>query len=233
MAHRPGEVRLGPPTLAEDLLLLLFQPDPGIIAGESTLTYVLAGAAFADLGLGSHVRYIPGMGGSTRMEAVADHPPADDVLRVAWDHIAAKPWGVQAALVAIGPVLRSPLIDRLARRGDIRRFSRETLGRRSAEVLEDGGSGRRAVLLSGVREALVDAAEPQPRIAALAALLWASGTLARFEPDIPWTADVIDRAKHLERGVRGAHAAAEAIARTVTGSIVNNIVIAAAVLPAL
>jgi hypothetical protein len=34
---------LSAPTLAEDLLLVLFQPDSGTIAGENTLYYVLAG----------------------------------------------------------------------------------------------------------------------------------------------------------------------------------------------
>ena len=39
------------PSLVEDVLLLLFQPDSGTIAGENILYYVLGGAAVADLAL--------------------------------------------------------------------------------------------------------------------------------------------------------------------------------------
>lgn len=91
--------------------------------------------------------------------------------------------------------------------------------------------GRRAGLLEGVRAVLVDGTEPTPRVAALAALLWGSGTLHQFGPGIPWTSAVIARAQELERGNWGAGAAAEAVARTMTAIIVNNAIVAAAVLP--
>ncbi|MBF8193509.1 GPP34 family phosphoprotein [Nonomuraea sp. K274] len=237
-AETSGEAKkLGVPTLAEDLLLLLFQPNSGLrsgtgtIAGENTLFYTLAGAVLADLGLGHHVRTDTGWGGTTRVEAVEDHPPSDDTLRSAWDYLCEKPRGVQTVLAAIGPTLRSPLLDRLVERGDIRRGIRKALGLFDTTVLEDGGSGRRSRLLGDVRDVLVEGAEPQPRVAALAALLSGSGTLPQFDPEIPWTSPVITRAKELEQGNWGAGAAAEAVARTVTATIVNNVIIAAAVLP--
>jgi hypothetical protein len=228
--------QLGTATLGEDLLLLLFQPNAGmrgtgVIAGENTLFYVLGGAVLADLGLGGHVRTIPGWGGSTRVEAVTDRPPADDILRSAWDYVAVKPRGVQATLAAIGPTLRSPLLDRLIIRGDIRESTRKVLGLFDMKVLEDGGIGRRAGLLSDVRAVLVDGVEPQPRVAALAALLSGSRTLPQFDPEIPWASSVITRAQKLEQGNWGAEAAAEAVARTVTATIVSNVIVAAAVLP--
>ena len=218
------------PTLPEDLLLLLFQPDSGTIAGEGTLYYTLAGAVLADLGLGEHVRTLPGRAGTTRVEAVAHRPPADDILRSAWDYVAEKPRGLQTVLAAIGPALRGPLLERLVDRGDIRRTSRKTLGIFDTKVLEDG-SGRRAALLADVRGVLVDGLEPQPRVAALAALISGSGTLPQFDREIPWTSPVITRAKELEQGNWGADAAAEAVARTVTATIVSNVIVAAAVLP--
>ncbi|MEO3885496.1 GPP34 family phosphoprotein [Nonomuraea sp. B5E05] len=234
----PGEAeRLAVPTLAEDLLLLLFQPDSGLqagtgtIAGENTLFYTLAGAVLADLALGDHVRTDTGSGGTTRVQAIEGRPPSDDILRSAWDYLSEKPRGVQTMLAAIGPTLRSPLLDRLVERGDIRRESRKALGLFTTTVLQDGGSGRRSRLLEDVRDVLVEGAEPQPRVAALAALLSGSGTLPQFHPEIPWTTPVINRAKELEHGNWGAGAAAEAVARTVTATIVNNVVIAATVLP--
>jgi hypothetical protein len=235
---KPDETAmLGKPTLAEDLLLLLFQPNAGLqsgtgsIAGENTLYYVLAGAVLADLGLGEHVRTGTGRMGTATVEAVAGNPPSDHLLRASWEYIADKPRGVQTILAATGPTLRGPLLDRLVERGDIRRSTRRALGLFDTSVLEGGDSGRRDGLLAEVRTVLVDGAEPTPRIAALAALVYASGTLPQFDRDIPWSSSVIARAEELKKGTWGPGAAAEAVARTVTATIVSNVVIAAAVLP--
>ena len=86
MAQQSDSSRLGEPTLVEDLLLLLFQPDAaGTIAGENTLFYTLAGAVLADLALGGHVRTVPGRAGSTLVQAVEEHPPAAEAwARAAW-----------------------------------------------------------------------------------------------------------------------------------------------------
>lgn len=226
-----------PPTLAEDLLLLLFQPDSGLrsgtgsIAGENTLFYVLAGAVLADLALGDHVRTGGGPGGGALVEAVADDPPADDILRSAWDYLVPKPRNVQTVLAAIGPPLRGPLLDRLVERGDLRRSARRTLGLFTTTVLQEGRAGRRAGLLADVRAVLVDGVPPRPRTAALAALISGSGTLPQFDPGIPWTSATIARAEELERGNWGAGAAAEAVTRTVTATIVNSVIIATTVQP--
>ncbi|GGL06813.1 hypothetical protein Sme01_67190 [Sphaerisporangium melleum] len=231
-----GKASLGEPTLAEDLLLLLFQPDAGLrsgtggIAGETTLYYVLAGAVLADLALGDHVRTTSGRLGTT-VEAVAENPPSDHLLRTSWEYVADKPRGVQTVLAAIGPALREPLLDRLIERGDIRRSRRKALGLFDTSVLEGGDGDRRDGLLADVRAVLVDGVEPTPRVASLAALLYGSGTLPQFDRDIPWTAPMIARAEELKKGNWGAGAAAEAVARTVTATIVSNVVIAAAVLP--
>ena len=214
--------RLEAATLAEDLLLILFQPDSGTIAGESTLFYVLAGAVLADLAFGEHVE----SKADRSVTAVERRPPSDEILRSAWDYIAQKPRGVQTILAAIGPTLRGPLLERLIKRGDIRERRRKVLGLFDSGVLEDGGSGRRAELVADVRSVLVDGTEPTPRVAALAALLSGSGTLPQFDREIPWSSPVISRAKELEKGNWGAGAAAEAIARTLTA-----IIIATAILP--
>lgn len=219
------------PSLAEDLLLLLFQPDSGTIAGENTLFYVLAGAVLADLALDGRVRTEPGRMGTTVVQAVEDQPPADDILRSAWDYVLPKPRGVQTVLAAVGPTLRGPLLDRLVERGDIDRTSRKTLGLFTSTVLTDGGTGRRAGLLEAVRDVLVHDADPPPRVAALVALISGSGTLPQFDPEIPWTTPVITRAKELEQGNWGAGAAAEAVTRTVTATVVNSVVVATTVLP--
>lgn len=227
----------GAPSLAEDLLLLLFQPehgdtqDDGHIAGENILYYVLGGAVLADLGIGEHVRTARGWGGTVTVEAIEERPPADHILRSAWEYIAEKPRGVQAVLAAVGPTLRGPLLDRLVERGDIRRTTKKAFGLFDTTVLHDGGSGRRRALLADVHAVLVDGAPASPRVAAVAALIHGSGTLPQFDPDIPWTSAVITRAEQLKQGNWGAGATAEAVARTVTATIVNNVIIAAAAVP--
>ena len=223
---------LGPPTLAEDLLLLLFQPDSGTIAGENTLFYVLAGAVLADLALHEQLTTTTTRTGSLKVAAAQDRPPSDELIRSTWDYISDKPRGVQTVLAAIGPTLRGPLLARLVARGDLRQEKRRPLRLFTTTALRDGGSGRRAALFDDIRDVLVGGAQPTPRIAALAALIWGSGTLPQFDPEIPWTSAVIARAKELEGGNWGAAAAGEAVTRTMTAVVVNSaIVTIAAVQP--
>ncbi|MEO3772081.1 GPP34 family phosphoprotein [Micromonospora sp. B9E7] len=221
------EPRSDAPTLVEDLLLLLFQPRSGTIAGENTLFYVLGGAVLADLALGDHLT----TEARGRLRSVPGHPPSDGLLRPAWDYLAEKPRGVQTALAAIGPALRKPVLERLIARGDIDQEPRRVLGLFRTTALREGRTERRARLLADVRQVLVDGAEPQPRVAALTALLSASGTLPQFHREIPWTSPVISRAKELERGDWGADAAAAAVTRTVTATVVNSAIVAITVLP--
>ncbi|ROR65323.1 GOLPH3/VPS74 family protein [Agrococcus jenensis] len=224
------------PTLAEDLMLLLFQPGSGRrsgtghIAGEGTLFYALAGAVLAELALGDHVRADESTR-AARVGAVAANPPVDVLLRTAWEYVAQRPRGVQTVLAAIGPTLRAPVLERLIEHGDIKRGQRRSLGLFTTDVLLGDGGDRRAALLAAVRAVLVDGADPTPRFAALTALVSASGVLPQLHREIPWDTPVIERAKQLEQGDWGADAAAHAVARTMTAIVVNNVVVAAAVLP--
>ncbi|MBK1787356.1 GOLPH3/VPS74 family protein [Prauserella cavernicola] len=219
-----GEEQAGDPSLAEDLLLLLFQPASGTIAGENTLFYPLAGAVLSDLGLAGR---LTADGTNEKAEAVGEAPPADELLRSAWTYAAEKPRSVQTVLAAIGPRLRAPLLDRLIARGDIRQVKKKAFGLFNTTALVEGTTGRRAALLESVRAVLVDGGEPTARVGALVALLSASGTLPQFDPHIPWSTPVITRAKQLEQGDWGAGAAAEAVTRTMTAIIANNVIAAA------
>lgn len=225
-ADRRPETPDGAPILAEDLLLLLFQPNSGTIAGENTLFYVLAGAVLADLALHECVTTTTTRVGTVKVEAAAGRAPTDRILRSAWDRLSEKPLGVQTILAAIGPALREPLLARLLARGDLREERRKVLGLFNTTALRDGGSARRSALLHDVRDALVNGAEPMPRTAALTALIWGSGTLPQFDPEIPWTSPVIARAREFEQGNWGAAAAGEAVTRTMTAVIVNSAIVA-------
>ncbi len=217
---------VGERLVAEDLLLLLFQPGSGSIAGEGTLYYVLAGAVLAELGLEDVVSTTTSRIGTTTIAARAGARPDDALLRRAWDYIDGRPRGLQTVLAAVGPTLREPVLERLIARGDIRRVRRKLLGVIPTSSLIEGASGRRDKLLAEVRAVLVDGAEASPRVASLAALLYASGTLPQFDPVIPWGSRVIARAEELTAGEWGAAAAANAVARTLTVTIINSVIYA-------
>ncbi len=210
----------GAPLLAEDVLLVLFQPDSGTIAGENTLFYVLGGAVLTELGIEGNVEIGEHRLGGAQVRAVQGNAPDDELLRSGWDYVSDKPRNAQTVLAAVGPGLRGPLLDRLVERGDIRREKRRALGLFTTTALEDG-SGRRAGLVESVRAVLEDGAPPEPRVAALAALVSASGSLPQLHKEIPWKSDVITRATALEQGDWGAGAAAEAVTRTTTAIVVN------------
>ncbi|WP_348651132.1 GPP34 family phosphoprotein [Micromonospora sp. WMMD882] len=123
------------------------------------------------------------------------------------------------------------MLRRLVARGDIDQETRRVLGLFRSTALREGRTERRARLLADVRQVLVDGVEPNARVAALTALVSASGTLPQFHREIPWTSSVITRAKELERGDWGADVASAAVTRTVTATVVNSAIVAITVLP--
>jgi hypothetical protein len=207
----PRDLPIDEPLLVEDVLLLLFQPSSGTIAGENFLYYVLGGAVVADLTL-RDLTQVQETGRIVRRVAVRGDAPHDDVLRAAWDYLATKPRDVRTVIAAIGPELRGKVLDRLVDGGHLIRQRKKVLGFIPSEYLELG-SARRAELLARVRATLVDGTQPDARTAALTALLSASGNLHQFDPEIPWTSSVIHRAKELEYGNWGAAAAGAAVTR--------------------
>lgn len=212
--------------VADDLMLLLFQPSSGTISGENTLFYVLAGAVLTDLAMQGAARADDRGLRGTIVAAAGKTAPDDDILSEAWHYISEKPRSVQTVLAAIGPGLREPVLDLLVERGDLHRTRGRALGFISTEKLQLGDTGRREQLMAEVRAVLVDGAKPSARIAALIAFLSASGALPTLHREIPWTSAVIARASELERGDFGAEAAASAVTRTLTAVIVGSVVTA-------
>lgn len=225
----PSRSGLGEPLLVEDVMLLLFQPDSGTIAGENILFYVLAGAVLGDLTVQERIAMRKEGALTHRVHALEVATASDGVLAPALASIAEKPRRVQAVLAAIGPDLRAPVLDRLVERGDLTREQGKTFGFIPTTRLSLG-SARRAELVARVRSALVDGETPDVRTAASIALLSASGTLPQFDREIPWSGDVYTRAKAIEHGDWGAAAAGSAVARTLEATL-TNAVVAATVLP--
>ncbi|MCS5718445.1 GPP34 family phosphoprotein [Herbiconiux sp. CPCC 205763] len=211
--------------IAEDVLLVLFQPSSGTIAGENTLFYVLGGAVLTDLAQLGRVE-IQDAGWRGTMISAAGEPPADELLRPAWDYVAEKPRGVQSVLAASGPTLRGPLLDRLVERGDLDRAQKKMLGFIPTTALSEGHSGHRTELIDAMRAVLVDGEAPTERIAAITALVSASGGLPVLHSEIPWSSDTATRAKALEQGDWAADAASAAVTRTMTAVVTNALVAA-------
>lgn len=220
--------RLG---IADDLMLLLFDPESGTIAGEGTLFYVLAGALLSDLSLEGLVRTEgDGLAGPLVL-AEGDTAPEDELLRIGWQYVADKPHRVQTVLAAVGPQLRGPVLDRIVARGHVERRRGRVLGILPTERLRLGDPRRRDALVREVRAALVDGVEPDSRTAALIALVSASGSLPTLWREIPWTSPVAERARAFERGDVGADGAAQAVARTMAAIVVNSLVAASVIAP--
>lgn len=214
--------------LVEDVVLALFDPVSGTIAGENTLFYVLGGAALADLARQGRVQSTDAGIRGVLVRAVGTAPD-DELLRPAWDYVASKPRGVQGLLAATGPSLRAPLLDRLVERGDLVRTARRALGLFPTTALTEGDTGRRAAIVADMRAVLVDGAEPSERIASIIALVSASGSLPALHRYVPWSGKTATRAKEIERGDWVAGAAAEAVTRTILAVVTNTLVTAAVV----
>src|SRR5690606_28735384 len=97
----------------------------------------------------------------------------------------------------------------------------KVLGMFKKTTLKGGENGRRSGLIRGVRDVLVDSVDPTPRVAVLGALIWGSGTLQQFDPEIPWSPATIARAQELERGQWSGEGAAPPAARAAAALIDN------------
>jgi hypothetical protein len=114
------------PTLAEDLLLVLFDPRSGSIHSEgSPLFHVLAGAVLTELALSGAVdidRKTTLRGRQVRVTSSA--ALTDELLLGTWQRVERKPTDAYSLVLEIGPALRAPTLDRLVARGALLRRRR-------------------------------------------------------------------------------------------------------------
>ena len=203
----PSAERDGREAIVDDVLLLLFQPKSGAIAGETTLFYVLGAAVVAELSMQG---LLTASGAPAHTVGAQGAAPSDPVLRRAWEYVSDKPRDPHTIISVVGPELRAQVLDRLEAQGHLEQTKRKMLGfipSTSISVTSD----RRTVLLESVRRALVEGEEPDERTAVIAALLSASANLHAFDPEIPYTSAVIERARQFEQGNWGAVAASTAV----------------------
>ncbi|WP_182348690.1 GOLPH3/VPS74 family protein [Tomitella gaofuii] len=214
-----------PSSLAQDTLLVLFDPASGTVRGEGMpLSVVLAGAALVDLAFDDHITLDQrGLLRGDEVRVISDVPPAEPVLRDVWERLATGPMEVHGRVAQIGPRLRAPLLDALVRDGHLRRERRRLLGVFPATVLVDGKTGHRSRLVAAVRDVLVNGAEPDRRTAGLVALLSASGTLAQFDKEIGWSSTIAMRAQRFRKGEWGTVVAAEAATRIAASLVASSL----------
>ena len=227
------------PLLAEDVLVLLFDPESGTIRSEGMpLLHTLAGAVLTELALDGAVvidEHTSALRGRL-VHAVEGREPTDPLLAATWRRLAEKSTDLRSLVLEIGPGLRAPMIDRVVERRTLRREARRMLGFIPTTALVDGGTGRRDELLALVRPVLLDDQVPSPRSGALAALLSASGALPAMHCDLPWSGALYTRGQQLQRGEWGAAATGEAVAASaaaVAASVLSNTLFVSVVLPSL
>ncbi|MFD5827119.1 GPP34 family phosphoprotein [Lentzea sp. NPDC060358] len=195
--------------IAEDLALLLMDDESGTPAAAGTLHYTMGGALLVELALAGLVDVR-----DRKVVLTGDTPPEDPLLRSGWDRIAEKPRSVDSTLLKIGAPVWKDVVERLVGKGMVRREEKRVLGLFRTTSLPAADTRREEEVRDRIRAVLVDGVEPDPRTAALTALLSASGALPALRPRLAWSGDVARRAKALEGGNWGAQAVSTAVTRT-------------------
>jgi len=217
-AGNTDDARSADVTLPEAVMLLLFDPRTGTIAGEGqSLMYTLGGAMLTELAVRGHIE----LDDKNRRVRAVGHAPEDSLLRGAWERVPQTAAGIRGLVIDIGVRSRESTLNRLVARGDIRQEPRRLLGFIPSHVLKGGDTGTRDRLLRPVRSALVDGVDPDGWIATLVARLSASKSLAAMHADIPWSGEVYKRGKKFERGDWGAKATSDITLSTLVVQVVG------------
>lgn len=206
--------------IVEDLMLLLLDDEKGHIVGESTAPYLLAGALLSELTLLERVEQgeKEGMLGRRKLLALGQGPLPDPWLQRAWDEVAAKPQDAQSVLTKVSKKLTEEVPARLVERGLVRREERKLLLFISQTRYPSADSSRERLVRNEIRGVLADGLTARPRIASLIALLSAGGSLKRVlkDQDVPWSSEVKQRAKDIQKGDWGAGVVSAAVAASVS-----------------
>lgn len=200
--------------IAEDMLLLLLDDESGKLTLTSYPQTVLGGALLVELAITGavEVEEKTSMWRSAKVRAVAGAPPADPVLRAAYDVIADRPRTAQDLVQRLGKGTKDALADRLAERGLLERRDDRVLGLFPRTRWPAIDSGHEQEVRRQLTAALVQGAEPDERTGALVALLSAIDKPHKVVDHDGLTAgEVRKRAKTIARGDWAAKAVRDAI----------------------
>lgn len=170
------------PLLAEELLLLLLDDETGAAEAATYSEYLFGGAHLTELALGGHLETQEGDGWFAQAKVhPVEHlaPPADPLLRTAYDRVAEKPRGAHTLVYVVGARSRAALLDRLVERGLVRREKDKVLGLFPRTRHPAVDSSHEAEVRRELDAVLLDGAEPDQRTGALVSLLHAVGEAHR------------------------------------------------------
>jgi len=159
-------------SLPESLILLAIDDDSGRLDSNSgALDLALAGAVLTELLLGGDVTLVNG-----NLIAVESSRPDDDVLDATLTTIrASRPRDSKHWVKNLGKIqIRNRLLDRLIERGITRREEHRILWVFPADRFPTEDAAPERALRQAIRSIVIEGATPQPRTAALIALLKAA-----------------------------------------------------------
>ncbi len=218
--------------LAEDLLLLLLDDESGALDVAADPAPALGGALLLELALDDAVevherRWARGV---VRTTGGHDHTEGrDPLLGAALATVAEKERSAQDLVQRLGKGLKEQLVDRLVERGvlEVRRDKVLGLFPRTRWPARD--SSHEDAVRRALTAVLVGGAEPDPRTAALVALLHATGRAHKVVDHQGIRAgQVRRRAEEVAEGAWAAEAVRKAVGAA-TAAVVTSIAVGAAV----
>jgi hypothetical protein len=216
----------GTTLLADDLLLALLDPATGKFrAGSPNLEYGLAGALLVELALTERVA-VDGQGRRARVVVVDATPPEDALLADALQRIGEKARRADALIPLLAKRLRDSVLERAEQRGDLRR-ERLTL---RPDRWPAADPTRQAELRARLEGVLVTGLTPDPRTAALVAVLSGvdAAAVAVEAPDRAARKAVKRRAAEIGEGAWAADSVRRAVAAAAAAVTATTAAVAAA-----
>jgi hypothetical protein len=199
--------------IAEDLLLLLLDDEKGTMPSTQHQP-LLGGALLIELALAGLVEVGEKhkLWRTTPVHAAAGADPADPELRAAVAVVAAKQRSAQDLVNRIGKGARERLLARLVERGILERREGRFLGLFPRTTWPAADVAHERQVRQRLHDVLVTGLDPDPRTAALIALLHAVGQAHKqvAAPGVP-AGDVRRRAKAVSQGAWAADAVRDAV----------------------
>ena len=159
--------------IAEDLLLLLLDDESGKLTNATYLDTGIGGALLVELALGGHVEVVEkdGMWARAKVHPTGGSRPADPVLDEAMVVVSEKDRTAQDLVGRLGRKRRDPLLERLEADGILRRAHGKIMGLFPSTRWPAADSSHEREVRRKLGDALVRGVDPEPRIAALVAVL--------------------------------------------------------------
>lgn len=199
--------------IAEDVLVLLLDDEKGTVPSSVSLQPLLGGALLIELALAEQVRVVKNGPWRSAKVHLTDVPgPGDPVLAEAWRTVGAKPRTAQDLVNRLGRGRKAVLAERLAQRGILQRRDERRLGMFPRTRWPSADPRREEDVRRTLTAALVEGQEPDPRTAALVALLHAVGRAHKSVPHEGMSGSAVRaRAKEISEGAWAAKAVKDAI----------------------